>query len=57
MKKTTTFKEFGNDFMNYYKCKEVNVKDEIEEEIVFLDLYCCDLFEFDYENKTIDIYL
>lgn len=57
MKKTITFKEFANNFRNYYKCKEVNIRDEIEAEIVFCDLYDCDLFEFDYENKLIELYL
>ena len=56
MKKTITFKTFRSDFQNFYKCKEVNIKDEIEAEVIFWDLYDCDLFEFDYENKLIELY-
>ena len=56
MKKEVTFKEFGQDFKNYYKSKEVYIRDEIEAEVVMNDLYECDLYEFDYENKIIELY-
>lgn len=56
MKKTITFKTFCSDFRNFYNCQEVNIKDEIEAEVVFWNLYTCDLFEFDYENKLIKLY-
>lgn len=56
MKKTITFKKFENDFRDFYKCKDVVIRNEIEAEIVFWDLYTCDLYEFNYENKTIELY-
>ena len=56
MKKTITFKEFGEYFKKYYKCEDVIIRNEIEAEVVFWDLYDCDLYEFDYENKTINLY-
>lgn len=56
MKKTITFKEFGDDFRRNYKCENVFIRDEIEAEIIFWDLYECDLFEFDYDKKIIELY-
>lgn len=56
MRKTITFKQFAKDFRKYYKCEDVNIKDESEAEIIFYDLYDCDLFEFDYDNKLIELY-
>lgn len=56
MKKTISFKTFCSDFKNFYKCDEVNIKNEIEAEVVFWDLYECDLFEFNYEDKLIELY-
>ena len=56
MEKTVTFKQFGQDFRNYYKCDKVVIRDEIEAEIVMADLYQCDFYEFDYEKKIIELY-
>lgn len=56
MKKRVTFKEFIKDYRDFYKCHEVIVKNEEEAEIVFWDLYECDLFEFNYEDKLIDLH-
>ena len=56
MKKEVTFKEFGQDFRNYYKSNEVVIRDEIEAEVVMSDLYECDLYEFDYDRKIIELY-
>lgn len=56
MIKTVTFKQFKKDFRECYKCDEVNVRDQIEAEIVMWDLYDCDLFEFNYEDKTIELW-
>lgn len=56
MKKTITFKEFGADFRNYYKCKEVNIRNEMEAEVIFWDLYDCKEYEFNYDKKIIELY-
>lgn len=56
MIKTVIFKQFKKDFREYYRTNDVNIRDEIEAEIVMNDLYECDLFEFNYEDKTIELY-
>jgi len=56
MERIVTFKEFTKDFRKYYKCDEVNVRDQIVAEIVMWDLHDCDLFEFNYKDKTIELY-
>ncbi|MBS5307747.1 hypothetical protein [Clostridium sp.] len=56
MERIVTFRQFKKDFREYYKCDEVNVRDQIEAEIVMWDLYDCDLFEFNYEDKTIELW-
>ena len=56
MGRIITFKDFKKDFRNYYKTSEVYIRNEIEAEIVMNDLYECDLFEFNYEDKTIELY-
>lgn len=54
--KTITFKEFGNDFKKFYNCDKAEIRTEEEAEIIFWDLYECKEYEFDYDNKTIDLY-
>lgn len=56
MNKIVTFKQFGKDFRSYYKCEEVSIRDEIEAEVVMSDLYDCNLYEFDYDKKVIELY-
>lgn len=56
MKKAITFKEFCSDFKKYYNCKEVIVRNEDEAEVVFWDLYECENFDFNYEDKLIELY-
>lgn len=56
MERIVTFKQFKKDFREYYRANDVNIRDEIEAEIVMSDLYECDLFEFNYEDKTIELW-
>lgn len=56
MSKVITFKEFGKDYRGFYKCKEVFIKTESEAEEVIYDLYETDNFEFDYENKVVELW-
>jgi len=56
MTKTITFKQFVKDFKDYYECKEVFIKTESEAEEVIYDLYETDNFEFDYENKVVELW-
>lgn len=54
--KEVTFKEFISDYRECYNCKEVYIRGEQEAEDVMWDLYDTDSFEFDYENKIIELY-
>lgn len=54
--KVVSFKEFVKDYRSYYNCKDVFIRDESDAEEVIEELYGTDKFEFDYENKTIELY-
>lgn len=50
-----TFKQFAADYKKYYDIDYVEIKTELDAEEIIFDLYNTDKFEFDYENKTIEI--
>lgn len=50
-----TFKQFAADYKKYYDINYVEIKTELDAEEIIFDLYNTDKFEFDYENKTIEI--
>lgn len=54
---TKTFKEFVNDYNEYYKTNvEVVSCTTLEIEEIIDNLYNCNDFEFDDDNETITLY-
>lgn len=51
-----TFKEFIGDYYKYYNEKNVVIYDECEMQEVCFNLYNTDIFEIDYENKTLELF-
>lgn len=56
--KTISFKEFINDYREYYndhnKCFSIKTEEDMEE--VIYDIYSTDNFDVDYEHGIIELY-
>lgn len=51
-----TFKEFINDFKEYYPNSPVRITDELDMMETCYEMYGTDNFEIDYENKTLELF-
>lgn len=53
--KTITFKQFKSNYEQYYNEKLTSIRYEELDEVIF-DLFNTYKYEFDYDNKTIELY-